>query len=94
MINPKTHIFDGETFNRTQDAERLTTLLHRVREWMLFHGAWKTLGEIQANCGGSEASVSARLRDLRKPHYGELIVERRRVGTTGLWEYRVRKEEK
>jgi hypothetical protein len=51
-------------------------------------GRWRTLGEIQAACGGSEAAVSARLRDLRKVRHQSHIVERRRVAG-GLWEYRV-----
>jgi len=74
-----------------RDQKRLNTLQGRV--WTLMRdGAWRTLLEIQAVVGGSEASVSARLRDLRKPAwvkvYGECEVQKRRR-TEGLWEYRV-----
>jgi hypothetical protein len=78
--------FGGATYSPTQDKERLTRQLDRVRHLML-DGKWRTLREIADAVQGGEASVSARLRDLRKfPHLQH--VERRRV-TGGLWEYRV-----
>lgn len=81
--------FDGETYDPGLDEARIATLLDRVR-----HHAptgWHTLGELVAKCGGSEASVSARLRDLRKDRFGGLRVERRRRGDAkrGVFEYRV-----
>jgi len=65
-------------------------LLDRVRDLMR-DGRWRTLAEIVELCGGSEAGVSARLRDLRKPQHGGRRVERRRRGEPrlGLWEYRL-----
>jgi len=38
--------------------------------------------------GGSEASVSARLRDLRKAKFGAHTIERQRV-SAGLFRYRM-----
>lgn len=72
-----------------EDKQRLERLLDRVRALMR-DGAWRTLGEIVAEVGGSEAGVSARLRDLRKRPICA-TVERRRRGDprAGLWEYRV-----
>lgn len=81
-------VFDGATFDPTLDQERLSTQLSRVRKLMA-DGRWRTLGAIQREAGGSEAGISARLRDLRKPRNGGLNVERRRV-EGGLWEYRVK----
>lgn len=83
-------LFDGVTYSPVHDSVRLGTQLHRVRSLML-DGSWRTLGEIQREVGGSEASVSARLRDLRKERFGGWSVERRRRGepSGGLWEYRV-----
>lgn len=53
-------------------------------------GSWRTLRELADRAGGSEAGVSARLRDLRKPEFGAYVVERRRrEGCANLWEYRV-----
>lgn len=78
--------FDGETF-QPEDAPRLGRQLDRVRELMA-DGRWRTLGQIAAGAGGSEASVSARLRDLRKARHGRLVVERLNRGG-GLWLYRV-----
>ena len=79
---------DGTTYSPDRDGERLERLFERVKALML-DGRWRTLAEIQAVCGGSEASVSARIRDLRKKRFGAYIVEREYVGD-GLWQYRVR----
>jgi hypothetical protein len=83
-------IFDGETYTPRHDADRLRTLLQRV-EAALRTGGWWTLAELRARCGGSEAGVSARLRDLRKERWGAHTVLRRRRGrpAAGLWEYRL-----
>jgi hypothetical protein len=81
--------FDGETFEPELDAERLTGQLARVKAFMA-DGQWHTLAEIAAGVGGTQAAVSARLRDLRKRRFGTLIVERERVeGANGLFRYRV-----
>jgi hypothetical protein len=88
-------LFDGVTADPELDDARLTSLLDRVRQLML-DGKWRTLREIADALGhGSEASISARLRDLRKPKFGGLIVESRRRytegPTSGVWETQVRK---
>lgn len=82
--------FGGATFDQEFDGERLTTQYDRVSTLMA-DGAWRTLREIVVACGGSEGGVSARLRDMRKPEFGGVEVERRRRGDpkAGLFEYRV-----
>jgi hypothetical protein len=81
--------FDGATFDVAEDGDRLRAQLQRVKRLMGDH-AWRTLAEIEAATGYPQASVSARLRDLRKSKFGGLTVERRRVdGARGLFEYRV-----
>lgn len=84
------NLFDGATFNPKKDAVRVRGQLKKVAELMA-DKEWRTLGEIHAVCGGSEAGISARLRDLRKAKFGSCYVERRRRGDakSGLWEYRV-----
>lgn len=84
------HVAPPLTYDLELDGPRLERLLDRVRA-LMSDGAWRTLAEIVEHVGGSEAGVSARLRDLRKaPIRAE--VERRRRGDPrlGLWEYRVR----
>lgn len=83
-------LFDGETIRPHLDNERLRTLLDRVRTLMR-DGRWRTLAEIVEVVGGSEASVSARLRDLRKWRHGSNLIRRRRRGepSSGLFEYRM-----
>jgi hypothetical protein len=51
-------------------------------------GGWWTLPQLAAATGYPEASISARIRDLRKPKFGGHTVERRHV-SKGLWEYRL-----
>jgi len=81
--------FDGESFDPSLDQERLAGQFTKVKALML-DGHWRTLSEIQALVGGSEAGISARLRDLRKPRFGAYRVERRRrYSTKGIWEYQV-----
>ena len=71
------------------DGARLGRQLDAVQSLMR-DGAWRTLRTIADAVGGGEASVSARLRDLRKDRYGRFVVTRRRVdGSAGLYEYRV-----
>ena len=83
--------FDGETYEPEADQVRLSQLLARVYDVMR-DGRWRTLREITEALGGaSEASVSARLRDLRKVRFGAHVVERRRRGeaAAGIFKYRV-----
>ena len=78
--------FDGPDVE-PQDVERLTGQLERVYSLMRDH-QWHTLGELSRKANGSEAGVSARIRDLRKERFGAYVIERRRV-SGGLWEYRM-----
>jgi hypothetical protein len=80
-------MFDGATFDAPRDEKRLAKQQKAVRELMI-DGQWRTLGQIAAAVGSPEASVSARLRDLRKLTHGSHQVERRYV-KRGLYEYRV-----
>ena len=78
---------DGETFDPELDFGRLNRQMQAV--WCeVRDGHWWTLRQISFRTGMPEASVSARLRDLRKPRFGEQEVQRRRAGN-GLWQYRV-----
>lgn len=82
--------FDGETYEAEHDRERLRGQLERVRRLMV-DGQWRSLRQIAAVVGGTEAAVSARLRDLRKERFGSWEVERRALGSRdrGLFSYRV-----
>ena len=82
-------MFKGVTYEPQHDFLRLDTQLRRVRD-VLLDCEWHTLSELQRRCGGSEAGVSARIRDLRHPEFGGYIIERRRAGPgRGLYEYRM-----
>ena len=78
---------DGKTYAAPHDLFRLNAQAHRVYEFM-FARDWVSLQEISRVTGDPEASISARLRDLRKPKFGAFIVNRRRR-TQGTWEYQL-----
>lgn len=77
----------GLTMLETIDKPRLETLLDLV-SFALDDGEWWTLFGIRNFIGrGSEAGISARIRELRGMGHK---IERRRRGDPklGLWEYR------
>jgi hypothetical protein len=55
------------------------------------NGKWRTLAEIEEATADSVASISARLRDFRKEHFGAHTVNRRPRGDRirGLYEYQL-----
>lgn len=54
----------------------------------LLNQDWYSIQKLAAVVGGREPSVSALVRNLRKPQYGGYKVERRRLAD-GLSEYRI-----
>ena len=82
--------YGGKTFDPALDEERLNEQTVRIYR-LMNDSTWRTLAEISAETHDPEASVSARLRDLRKENFGSFVVERRRRGLAsgGLWEYRL-----
>lgn len=78
---------DGSTYLHERDGVRLHKQHNRVLAAMR-DGQWHTLAELAAATKDPEASVSARLRDLRKPRFGSYVVEREYV-ERGLFRYRI-----
>lgn len=77
----------GETFDHDRDGERLN--LQREKVFAVMRDEqWHTLGVLEKITGYPQASISARLRDFRKPKFGSYTVERRYV-SNGLWAYRL-----
>ena len=85
---------DGTTFEPKRDTARLNAQARRVYNAMS-SGEWLSLYDIRrlicVNTGfkDPEASISARIRDLRKEKFGGFTVERRYI-RKGLWEYRLK----
>lgn len=79
--------FDGNTYDHERDCARLSKQLLAVINVMK-DGRWRTLPELAHATESPEASVSARLRDLRKPRFGGHTVERQYV-RKGLFQYRL-----
>lgn len=86
-IRGGTH-FDGRTYDPEKDKERLGKQLDAVRT-LMSDGRWRTLAEIAKAVAAPEASVSARLRDMRKEKFGGEEVRAQRRAGSALWEYRV-----
>jgi hypothetical protein len=76
--------FHGSTYEPTQDHTRLKTQFHKVFN-LMSDGQWRTLVEISESVKGSEAALSARLRDFRKIGH---TVNRRRIDR-GLFAYQL-----
>lgn len=92
-MSEQTSLFDiaefhpkGATINPVRDTKRLAAQMKRVHDFVLsLDGRWTHLHEIAAATGDPEASVSARLRDMRDMGYNvESEYEKR-----GLHRYRV-----
>lgn len=84
------HVSHGSTYDPKQDERRLGLQQLAVMNLMA-DGAWRTLTEIAIATQHKEASVSARLRDLRK--LGWTVEMRARNGVRGHNEYRATKEQ-
>jgi hypothetical protein len=80
-------LFDGPDLDRDLDDPRLTSQLAVIYR-LLKSGRWWKLHELAAVSGASEAGASARIRDLRKPKFGNHQIARRRI-SGGLYEYRM-----
>ncbi len=80
--------FDGETYDRALDHKRLTGQLGKVYDAMSDHG-WYTLAQLRRKTDAPEASISARMRDLRKKKFGGHTVSSIRLSTNGLWWYKL-----
>lgn len=81
----------GATYVPSLDRERLGEQYLRVWDLMI-DGQWRSLRQISDATGDPEASVSARLRDVRKD-YGTDAMQARRVpgidGRRGHWHFRL-----
>ena len=74
------------------DRIRLLKQYERVLAFMrlmAIHKIEVTLREIPDACHAPEASVSARLRDMRKKKFGENTLLARRSESPGVWLYRL-----
>ncbi len=87
MFAPLPMWFDGMTYDPDRDEKRLSKQISKV--WRAMNdGRWHTLYGLSENTGVPEASVSARIRDFRKPRFGDHTVDRR-CGERGQWWYRL-----
>lgn len=80
--------FDGKTFDAPRDQKRLTVQLDEVRSYMIRNPGFHSLDEIAVATGHPTASISARLRDLRKTKFGGYTIHRR-LRSKGLYEYQL-----
>lgn len=79
--------FDGETYEHDRDYERLASQYGDVFR-LMEDGRWRTPPELEEHTGHPWASISARLRDMRKQRFGAHTVNRRYV-ENGLYAYQL-----
>ena len=81
--------FRGKTYEKKKDKNRLVKGLNLVFR-ALSQNKWMTVEEIQKETGLlNPMSVSAQIRNLRKPPFKLLIEQRWRNGVRGLSEYKI-----
>lgn len=79
----------GYTYNPQRDRERLGRQARDVWDVMV-QGGYHTLRAIEVVTGHPQCSISARLRDFRKPEYGAHTIDRHRLSETrGTHVYRL-----
>lgn len=71
-------LFDGKTFDKRLDQDRLSKQMRAVIE-LMSDGKPRSLESIAFNCDIPQQSASARLRDLRKDRYGNQEIKRTRI---------------
>lgn len=79
---------DGAFYTPSLDEQRLTTQMERVRRELL-DGRWHTAQHVADRIHAPLTSVSAQIRNLRKPENGGYDIITRRDGDTGLFLYRL-----
>lgn len=79
--------FDGSTYRHARDSARLGDQMAAVFDLMK-DGTWRTLEQIAVAVGAPEASVSSRLRDLRKERFGGHSVNRSYIAR-GIYMYQL-----
>lgn len=82
----------GGSYDRSMDFDRLNTQAADV--WRVLakdSRRWHTLASLSRATGHPEASVSARLRDFRKPEFGGHEIETVRQGNVFLYRLKIRR---
>lgn len=79
--------FDGADYQPDRDRRRLRGQIKRIFDLMK-DGRYRSLDEIASITGDPHASVSAQLRNMRKPKFGGHIVNRRYINN-GLYQYQL-----
>ena len=81
-------MFDGRTFDPEQDGQRLTSQLERVKGILLDGKVHQKADLMMAAGVFDSASLTARIRDLRKEKFGGYDVVSKRVAG-GIWCYQM-----
>lgn len=88
QIDFSTARFNGSDYVPELDDKRLRGQAKAIYDLMK-DGVWRTLQTIERATNQPQASISAQLRHLRKERFGSHIVNKRRRGDSGLFEYQL-----
>ena len=90
----------GRMTQTTFDFEPQEPTTGTLNAWVLSQlkaGGWYAPWELCREIGSchaimvSDSSITARIRDLRKPRYGAHVIEKRRREGSNAYEYRLKK---
>lgn len=83
--------FSGDDYSTSYDHKRLSKQIDVIKAIVTKAPKWWTLRELHELTGIGESSISAQLRNLKKPEFGKYVLERRPRGRRedGLYEYRI-----
>ena len=79
--------FGGQTYLPKRDGARLSHQLSAVKALML-DGQAHTLPEASERTGVPLTTIGSRIRDLRKPQFGNYDIRKKHIGN-GLYSYRL-----
>ena len=78
--------FDGSTYDHHRDGKRLSSQLDAVRHCLSDGSKWTThrlmdrVKQLRGGRNASESSITARIRDLRKPAFGGYTINQEHTG--------------
>ena len=80
--------FSGAVYDEQKDGQRLKHQINVIFDLMK-DCKFRTLREIEDLTDFPQSSISAQLRNLKKPAFGSHALNKRRRDGRGTWEYQI-----
>ncbi|PCJ55047.1 MAG: hypothetical protein COA79_21155 [Planctomycetota bacterium] len=82
------HSIFGDSYKNNLDGHRIGNLMSTIKS-IMWDDNWHTLPELSDTTNAMTTSVSASIRHLRKVKFGGHNIIKRRIRSSGLWEYKL-----